>query len=168
MEQIQKDSVAVIDFTLKTIDGILLEKGNQLAYLHGYSNLLIGMEEVLEGEKSGNQFTATIAPEKAFGLKDANKKPIKVNRSEFGNDFEKLSIGMSIPTILETGENIVFYLLDKDEQTATLTLNHPLAGVPLIFDGTILKVRKALCEEIENNMAFGPNGDQKPSSCACC
>ena len=68
----------------------------------------------------------------------------------------------------EEGKETVFYVEEIKNDSAILTINHPLAGMPLLFNANIVSVRSALNEEIESKMAFGAKGDQKPSSCSCC
>ena len=167
MITIQKNTVAVINYTLHTIDDELIDDGNQIAYIHGHENLLSGMEEALEGNSIGAQIDHKIVPEKAFGPTIENN-PIQVPRSQFGEDFDKIYQGMGIPTRDENGKEIFFYVQEKNENHAILTLNHPLAGIPLFFKAQVIAVRDALEDEIDGKTAFGADGDKKPSSCSCC
>jgi FKBP-type peptidyl-prolyl cis-trans isomerase SlyD len=167
MNTIETNTVATVQFTLKTQAGELIEQGDELAYLHGYNNLLDGMELALEGKSIGQHITSELKPENMFG-ELVEEEPIQIHKSQFGNDFEKLYEGIAIPTRDTAGNEIVIYLQEKKGDFAVLSRNHPLAGVPLIFDAKIINVRNALPGELVDRIASGPNGDQKPSSCACC
>ena len=167
MGAIQKDKVAVINYTLRTGAGQIIDQGDQLAYLHGHNNLLSGMEQALEGKGIGDKINTELAPEHAFGHRSA-VEPIQVPRSHFGENAHRLYKGLGIQSTDEQGVDTVLYVETLTEQDAFLSSNHPLAGETLNFEANIVNVRQALREEIEQNMAFGPDGDQKPSSCACC
>ncbi len=168
MDTIQKNAVATIDYALLTLDGEVIDQGNQMAYLHGHNNLLSGMELALEGKNPGQEIEHQIAPEDAFGAYIDEKEPIRIHRKHFGKDFEKLEQGIVIPITDSEGNETILYVVQRQGSYATLTRNHPLAGVSLMFNAKVLNVRCALPEEINNKMAFGKDGDRPPSSCACC
>ena len=57
--QITKDKVAGIHYTLRDNTGTIIDtsEGREpLYYLHGAGNLIIGMEEGLEGKSTGDKF----------------------------------------------------------------------------------------------------------------
>ena len=168
MNLIQTNTVATINYALLTLDGKTIDAGEQLAYLHGHEHLLTGMEKALEGKGVGQQVEVEISPDDAFGAYVEEAEPIRIHRREFGADFNRLEQGAAIPIKTPDGNETFLYVKHRQGSYATLTRNHPLAGVSFMFNASITAVRTALPEEIERQMAFGTNGDQKPSSCACC
>jgi FKBP-type peptidyl-prolyl cis-trans isomerase SlyD len=70
---IAKDTVVQFHYTLKDADGTVIEAshGNEpMAYLHGHGNIIPGLEDAMAGKEAGDEFTATVAPENAYGQRD--------------------------------------------------------------------------------------------------
>jgi FKBP-type peptidyl-prolyl cis-trans isomerase SlyD len=152
--QIGKEKVAAIHYTLTDGAGKVLDSSagrEPLNYLHGAGNLILGMEEGLEGKIKGDKLKLTIPAAKGYGEKD-DRLVQKVPRSAFGD--QKIEKGMQfqtnnvqVVTVTETGlENI------------TVDGNHPLAGVELHFDVEVVDVRSATNEEISHGHVHGPGG----------
>ena len=168
MNTIQTDTVAVISYTLHTADGHLIDKGEKHAYLQGHGHLLWGMEKALEGKSADEEIKVMLEPGDAFGNFIEEAEPIRIHQQQFGAQFDKLEKGMPIPIKTPDGQESVLYVQSNKGNYASLTRNHPLAGISLIFNASIINVRCALPEEIARQMAFGPDGNKAPSSCACC
>ena len=125
------------------------------------------MEGVLEGKSKGESIHIELSPEEAFG-KYVKQEPIRVHRRDFGKGFDRLYKGMGIPVKNSDGEEIVIYVQKKDGSYVSLSRNHPLAGISLIFDANILDVRCATSEEIMNKMIIDARGGGNAGSCSCC
>src|SRR5690606_2834427 len=68
--KIAKNSVASFHYTLTDDANQTLDTsagGEPLVYLHGFSNIIPGLEEALEGKSQGDKFKVTIPAEKAYG-----------------------------------------------------------------------------------------------------
>ena len=66
---IEKNSVVSFHYRL-SVGGEQVEdshNGEPLAYLHGHGNIIPGLEHEMAGKSAGERFTATIAPEMAYG-----------------------------------------------------------------------------------------------------
>ncbi|HET8706268.1 MAG TPA: FKBP-type peptidyl-prolyl cis-trans isomerase, partial [Pseudomonadales bacterium] len=73
---VAKNKVVLIDYKLTNNAGEVLdssEGGEPLAYIHGIGNIIIGLEEALEGRNAGDALSVTIPPEKAYGVRDDAK-----------------------------------------------------------------------------------------------
>ncbi len=66
---IEKNNVAQIEYTLTNAEAEVMDasSGNPLAYLHGHSNLIPGLENKLEGKTKGDKFKITIPAAEAYG-----------------------------------------------------------------------------------------------------
>ena len=168
MSPILKNTVAIVNYTLQTLEGELIDEGNTLAYIHGYNNLLNGMEKSLEGKIKGDNIHKILDPKDTFGDYIEESKPIRIHRNQFGKEFSNLENGIEIPVKDQQGNNTVLYVQSIENDHVVLTQNHPLAGIQLILNANVIDVRNALPEEISSRMAFGIEGDQIPSSCSCC
>jgi FKBP-type peptidyl-prolyl cis-trans isomerase SlyD len=152
--QITKNKVAAIHYTLRDNKGEVLDTSDgrePLHYLHGAGNLIIGMEEGLEGKSKGDKFQLKIAPEKGYGEKDPEMVQ-KVPRSAFGDQEVKPGMKFS------TNQGGVVTVTEVGLDGVTVDANHPLAGVELNFDVEVMEVRNATSEEISHGHVHGPGG----------
>ena len=71
--QITQGKVATIDYTLTDESGDVIDQSKDegpLAYLHGFGNIVPGLEAALEGKTSGDALSVKVAPEDAYGERD--------------------------------------------------------------------------------------------------
>jgi len=154
--QIKKNKVAGIHYTLKDNKGEIIDTSDgrdPLYYLHGAGNLIVGMEEGLEGRTTGDKFQLQISPEKGYGEKDPTMTQ-KVPRSAFGDQQVKKGMQFS------AGNGSVVTVTDVGLEAITVDANHPLAGVPLHFAVEVVEVRDATEEELSHGHVHGPGGHQ--------
>ena len=152
--EITKNKVAGIHYTLRDNTGSIIDTSDgrePLYYLHGAGNLIIGMEEGLEGKTIGDKFQLKISPAKGYGEKDPSMTQ-KVPRSAFGN--QEVKKGMKF----QTDHGAVVTVTDVGLDSVTVDANHPLAGVELNFAVEVMEVRNATQEELEHGHVHGPGG----------
>lgn len=152
--QITKNKVAAIHYTLRDNEGTVIDSSEgrePLHYLHGAGNLIIGMEEGLEGKAKGDKLSLKIAPEKGYGEKDDTLIQ-QVPRSAFGGQEVKQGMRFS------TNQGGVVTVTKVGLDNITVDANHPLAGVELNFAVEVVDVREASPEEITHGHVHGPGG----------
>jgi FKBP-type peptidyl-prolyl cis-trans isomerase SlyD len=135
----------------------VIDEGEQpLVYLHGgYDGIFPALEEALHGKSVGDTFRVKLQPEDAFGDYDEELVLVE-DLSQFPDNVE---VGMSFERVTDDGdEDIVYRITDIAEGKVVVDGNHPLAGVALIFDGTVAAVREASAEEISHGHVHGPGG----------
>ena len=67
---ITAEKVVLIDYTVTDTQGNLIDSsdgGEPLAYLHGFSNIIPGLEKALEGLKAGDKFAVDVEAADAYG-----------------------------------------------------------------------------------------------------
>ncbi|AQA19112.1 peptidylprolyl isomerase [Halioglobus japonicus] len=158
--KISPEAVGIFHYTLRDQNGKELEtsRGDQpTAYLHGRNNIVAGLETVMEGKEAGDVFSATVAPEDAYGTPDPERQQrVPIKHLIFKG---KLKPGMVVQ--LNTSDGRVPVTVTKaGRHSADIDTNHPLAGQSLSFDIEILEVRAATEEEIAHGHAHGPGGHQ--------
>ena len=156
--QIAKNTVASIDYTLTDPEGKVIDssKGREpLAYLHGASNIIPGLEAELEGKSAGDSLVVTIPSEKGYGAHDPNLVQ-PVPRSNF-HGIKEIKPGMQFEAKTPQGSRIV-RVVKVDDQNVTIDANHALAGMELKFDVTVRNVREATPEEISHGHVHGAGG----------
>ena len=70
-----------------------------------------------------------------------------------------ISVGMEFTADGPQGP-VVVEVVAVDDKTVTVDANHPLASVPLAFNGEIKDIRDASDEEIEHGHVHGEGGHQ--------
>lgn len=152
--QITKNTVASIHYTLRDNEGTIIDSSDgrdPLHYLHGAGNLIVGMEEGLEGKSKGEKLNLKISPEKGYGEKDENLVQ-RVPHAAFGAQEVKEGMRFS------TNQGGVVTVTHVGLDSVTVDGNHPLAGVELNFDVEVMDVRNATSEEISHGHVHGPGG----------
>ena len=136
--------------------GKVLEEGKTpMAYLHGgYSNVLPKIEQALEGQAAGFEVTLELDPGDAFGERDENLVQT-IPKSQFPPGVK---VGGRLRGRDANGNERVFEVKKIKGQEVLLDANHPLAGVALRFDVTVMDVRAATDEEIAHGHAHGDFG----------
>jgi len=151
----EKDKVVVFAYTLKDDDGNVLDTSDgrePLPYLHGARNIIPGLEAALDGKAAGDQVTAVIAPEQAYGM--LNEQLIDKIPRENLDGIENLEVGLQLEAQTPDGTRIV-RVAEVGEETVTIDANHPLAGMTLHFDVTVTEVRDATADELEHGHVHG-------------
>lgn len=156
--QIERNKVVTFHYTLTDEEGSFTESSDNrdpVAYLHGHRNIVPGLEQEMLGKQAGDAFKASIAPEQAYGPRDATavqRVPIK-HLVRPG----KLEVGKAVAVNTNAGERRAT-VVKVGRFNVDLDLNHPLAGKTLVFDVRIIDVRDATAEEIAHRHAHGPGG----------
>ena len=117
--------------------------GEPLDYLHGYRNIIVGLEEALDGVEAGFQTQVTVQPDKGYGEVDASAV-FAVPIDQFPTDRE-LEAGMTVVGELQDGP-VRFTVREVRDQEREVVLdgNHPLAGMTLHFAVEVVGVRSKL------------------------
>lgn len=156
--QIAKDSVVQIDYTLTDTEGKVLDssRGHEpLAYLHGASNIIPGLENALTGKSAGDGLTVSVPPEQAYGVR--HEQMIQdVPRKAFGDADVK--VGMQFQAQGQNAGGRLVTVVAVNPDTIRIDANHPLAGQTLNFDVKVVSVRAATPEEITHRHVHGPGG----------
>ena len=155
--QIAKNSVVTLNYTVRDTDGAVIEDGEHpLVYLHGgYDGIFPVLEETLHAKKVGDVLQVKLLPEEAFG--DYDEELILVEDAKLFP--ENIEVGMSFERVSEDGEEeVVYRVTDIADGKVVVDGNHPLAGVALVFDVTVAEVRPATTEEITHGHVHGAGG----------
>jgi len=157
--KIEKGKVASIEYTLRNESNVVIDSSEgraPLVYLHGYRNLIAGMENALEAKVAGDAFTIRLKPEEGYGAYDDDLKQ-KLPRSVF-DGVESIENGMQFQMQSEDGRQAVVRVVDMDAESVTVDGNHPLAGQVLNFAVKVVSVRSASVEELAHGHVHGPGG----------
>jgi len=128
-----------------------------LYYLHGYHNVVVGLERALEGKKIADKVEITLEPDDAYGLRDPAavlRGPLK--KFQLGKGAEKPKTGGLVRVRSEKGwRNGI--ILKPGKFNADVDFNHPLAGRELHYEVEVESIRKASEQEVENGRPLVPS-----------
>lgn len=151
---IQKNCIVTLDYTVFDTENNLLDSGAQsLVYLHGgYGDIFDKIEKALEGKSVGESIHMQLLPKEAFG--EYKQELVLVEeRSMFEDDLE---VGQNVEMVFSEDEDdeimLAYTVIEILEDRVILDANHPLAGVTIVFDGTVIGVREATSDEIEKRL----------------
>jgi FKBP-type peptidyl-prolyl cis-trans isomerase SlyD len=156
--KIAHEKVVSIHYTLKNKEGTVLDSSSgsdPLAYLHGFGNIIPGLENALEGKEKGEKLAVTVEPEQGYGARDEQLVQA-VPRSAF-KGVDDLAPGMQFQAQGPQGARLVV-VTQVAQDVVTVDANHPLAGQTLHFDVEVSEVRDATAEELEHGHVHGPHG----------
>lgn len=152
---ITKNCVVTLDYSVSDTEKNIIDSGAQpLTYLHGgYDDIFKKLELALEGKKVGDNIVVHMTPTESFGEYDEDLVVVEA-KSEFD---DKIFVGEQFEEIIEDEDEgeleITYRITEIKEDTVTLDGNHPLAGIDIIFDATVMEVRKASAKEIKEEHA---------------
>ncbi len=149
--RIAENKVVRLDYTLRNKGGDVLDTSDgaePLTYLHGFSQIVPGLEKELEGMEAGQGKDVVVTPEEGYGVPDP-EGVFSVPRSAFPEDA-KLSVGDSFIGEDDEGQALPVRVVELKEDAVVVDANHPLAGETLFFHVDVREVRDATAEEIEH------------------
>lgn len=156
--EISKDKVAILDYVLKDDDGVILDQSDngEFAFLAGAGGIIPGLENALNGKKSGDEINVTVAPKDGYGEIDPNGIQ-EIPKNMFPEDMQ-IEPEMQFHAEAPSGEMMVLTVVELKDDTIVADSNHALAGKTLHFNVTIIEVRDASKEELDHGHVHGPGG----------
>lgn len=112
-----------------------------LVFQQGEGRLLPALERALEGRVVGERFVVTLPPEDAYGERKKELQQ-RVPVETFGG-VDQIEAGMCFFAESEDGthvENVIITEVDEDNGYAVVDTNHPLAGMALEFEISVVSV----------------------------
>ena len=171
--KVAKNTVVSIAYQVRTQDGVLVDEApaNQpLEYLQGHNNLIIGLENALEGKEVGDKFEVRVQPEEGYG--EYNENMVQRVPKEVFQGVDEVVVGMRFLADTDIGPvPVVITEVDGDE--VVVDGNHMLAGQELHFTVEVVGTREATLEEIAHGHVHGEHDhhhhhdDEGGHGCGC-
>ena len=156
--RIVKDTVVSLQYyKLSNLEGdVVDESTSPVSYLHGgYGGMFPVVEAALQGKEAGYCLSMAMEPEETFGEYDSELIRIEP-RSAFPDNVE---VGMQFEGSEEDSEDSMIYTVtDVTDDIVIVDGNHPLAGIALQFECTVMAVRAATPDELSHGHVHGPHG----------
>ena len=175
MEIVEAKTKVSIAYTLKEMSGRILEEippSHPFVYIHGYDNIIPGLETALEGRKLGEKFTVEIPFDQGYGPY-RDELLLQVPKEEL-QDVGELWLGMELEMMQDNdirefqlpdtadeffdGLNLddeddadgIYIVKEIYKDTVLVDGNHPFAGKDLIFDVQVVNIEEPSFTELES------------------
>lgn len=156
-----------------------------LVYIHGYGNIIPGLERALENRQVGETFKVSLRYLEAYGPYHRDLV-IEVPKEEM-KDVGELWVGMEIESVHDwlsdfhvpeypeeiyendegdddPGEPEVYVIKEIRDDSVILDGNHPFAGMDLNFEVTVLNVEQPSFTELESGLPDEPEQEEGDDS----
>jgi FKBP-type peptidyl-prolyl cis-trans isomerase SlyD len=128
----------------EAVEGATIEE--PLTYVHGYAQIVPGLERGLLGCKAGERREITVSADEAFGERDEDGV-FEVDKADFP-DHAEVEPGDEFMAQGPDGEAIAMRVVEVLPEAFLVDTNHPLAGQNVRFQVEVADVRPATEEEI--------------------
>jgi FKBP-type peptidyl-prolyl cis-trans isomerase SlyD len=165
---IANDRVVSINYTLTNAQGQALDATGvePFSYLHGHQNIIPGLERALDGKSQGDAFKIHIPAADAYG--ERSEKLITTAPLDRFSGADSVQVGMQFHAETSDGELQTVTVTAVEGNTVTIDGNHPMAGLDLNFDVSVVDVREASAEELQHGHVHGADCDCGDGDCAAC
>jgi FKBP-type peptidyl-prolyl cis-trans isomerase 2 len=139
-KMVTEGNMVKVNYTLK-VDGNVIDRspeGKPLEYQIGGGQVIPGFEEALMGMKVGEKKSFELSPDKGYGQEDP-KAIQTVSRDNLPSDITP-QVGMTLYAKMSDGQQTPIRIIEVNEDTIVVNLNHPLAGRTLNFDVEVIDV----------------------------
>jgi len=144
------DAFVTLSYVLFDQDGNVAgeaSKEEPLTYIHGYAQILPGLEHGIEGLAKGERRAIVIDAEDAFGEPD-EKAVLEVDRADLPEGGRTLTVGDELIAEDDDDDQILMRVVELRKDTVLVDTNHPLAGQTVRFEVEVRDVRAATEEEL--------------------
>jgi FKBP-type peptidyl-prolyl cis-trans isomerase 2 len=141
MKQVQNGDTVTVNYTGRLEDGTIFDTSKQpgrepISSTLGQGQLIPGFEKGIIGMVIGETKTVEIEPQDAYGPHNPG-----AIQEVFLNSLPPVEVGSIVSGYDQNGRPVQVKVISKDETTATIDLNHPLAGKKLIFEIELIDVK---------------------------
>ncbi len=123
-----------------------LTKREPLVYVHGYAQIIPGLERGMDGARRGERRSLLLEPDEAFGERDPDAR-LEIDRKDLPN-ANNVTLGDELICTAPDGSECAYRIVELGESDIVADCNHPLAGQRVRFEVEVLSVRRATDEEL--------------------
>lgn len=130
-----------VHYTGRLDDGSVFDSSREsepLEFEIGTGRVIPGFESAVEGMSVGESIEVELDPDEAYGER-RDDLVMPVSRDQLPDELDP-EVGDALEVQLGSGERTTATVVDADEASVTLDLNHPLAGRTLNFEVELLEI----------------------------
>ncbi len=140
--KIEDGKTVTIHYALKLENGNVYEstfEEEPLTYVHGEGEIVAGLEKALTGMTVGEQKSFSVEPKDGYGEVTLDSL-IEIPREHI--PIEAREVGAPVIAVSPKGRKIEGVVYEDKPNTLVVDFNHPLAGMNLFFDVTVLDIQE--------------------------
>jgi len=141
MAQVEDGDTVMVHYTGKLDDGMVFDtttNRDPLQFMIGEGQIIPRFEQAVIGMAPGEAKTFEISADEAYGSHH-DELVLTVGLEVFSEDAQP-EVGRQFMIRQPDSQTIVAMVTDVTETSATLDVNHPLAGKDLIFDIQLMEI----------------------------
>jgi FKBP-type peptidyl-prolyl cis-trans isomerase 2 len=143
MMKAEEGKIVTIHYTLKLENGRIFESTEYeppMSYTHGSGEIVSGMEKGIEGMEVGESKSFVVKPKDGYGEVTLDSL-LTVPREHVPQEARE--VGSEVTAMGPKGQQITGIVYEVRENTLVVDFNHPLAGVDLYFDVSVISIEDA-------------------------
>jgi FKBP-type peptidyl-prolyl cis-trans isomerase SlyD len=148
------DTVVTLSYVVFDEHGDAVDRATEaepLTYVHGYAQIVPGLERALTGLHAGDRREVMVEPEEAFGEHE-DSGVFEVDKADFPEP-SAVELGDEFVAEGPDGAPIAMRVIEILADGFRVDTNHPLAGQTLRFEVHVSEVRAASEDEIAGAQA---------------
>lgn len=148
--RVSPDTFVTLSYVLFDQDGNVAgqaDKSDPLTYVHGYAQIVPGLERGVTGLAKGERREIVVDPGEAFGEPDEGAV-VEIDRADLPDLGRPLQVGDELIAEDDEDDQILMRVVELRKDTVLVDTNHPLAGQTVRFEVEVCDVRSATEEEI--------------------
>lgn len=145
---IRHGDLVTFHFTMSNPEGLVIDTSGEAPVEHicGAHTVVPGLERALMGRSVGETFDITVAASEAYGVPVTEDALVQLPVEELPPGMPR-ELGMIVMLEDDAGEPMPMWLVAMTDTHALFDCNHPLAGVTLHYQVTIVDARAATATE---------------------
>lgn len=131
-----------VHYTGRLEDGTVFDSSKErepLEFTVDTGQIIPGFEEAVKGMEVDEEKTITIAAKDAYGERQDSRVQ-QYSRDSLPDNFEPEK-GQVLAMRDQNGQELPVTIVDLDDESVTVDLNHPLAGHELTFDIQVVEIK---------------------------
>lgn len=140
-QQAEQGDTVQVHYTGRLDDGSVFDSSREnepLEFELGSGRVIPGFESAVEGMSVGDSQEVELDPDEAYGER-RDDLVMPVSRDQLPEELDP-EVGDALEVQLGSGERTTATVVEADDSSVTLDLNHPLAGRTLNFEVELLDI----------------------------
>jgi FKBP-type peptidyl-prolyl cis-trans isomerase 2 len=141
MKKVCEGDVVLVEYSARAADGdngVVASQNGRMRLRAGNHGAVGRIDVAVVGMCAGQKTDLVVCPEDAFGVRDPSLVR-RLSRSRFSS-YPNLKAGCLLRLHSKSGREVEVVTREVSDRTVTVDANHPLAGMTLMIELTVLDI----------------------------